>query len=144
MRNKNKPVDRRRQQRFDVRNSAFVLLGPDSTKLGALIDISMGGLSFNHMARKPPSNELYELDIFLIDQDFYLQQVPFNIVWDCPTEENPLSSITMRRCGVQFGQMTHTQMSQLEYFIQAHCKTKPVDDYSAVKDLSQNQQSLYL
>ena len=118
MRNKNKPVQRRKQQRFQVRNDAFVLLGPDSTKLGALRDISMGGLSFSHMARRPPSNELYELDIFLIDQDFHLEQVPFKTVWDLATEENPFSSITMRRCGVQFGQMTHTQMSQLEYFVQ--------------------------
>jgi hypothetical protein len=113
-------VERRRHKRMEVRDGAFVLLGPDSTKLGRMIDISLGGLAFSHMARERPSNELFELDMFIIDGDFYLERVPFETISDLKTLENPFSSITMRRSGVRFGELTHDQLSLLENFIQNH------------------------
>jgi hypothetical protein len=113
-----RPVEQRRYKRFQVRDGAFVLLGPDSTKLGRIIDISAGGLAFSHMARARPSNDLRELDVFLIDADFYLSDVPFSTVSDFRTYENPFSSITMRRWGVQFGELNSNQRAELEYFIQ--------------------------
>ncbi|MBW2567043.1 MAG: hypothetical protein JRE24_09295, partial [Deltaproteobacteria bacterium] len=79
-----------------------------------------GGLSFSHMARERPSSELYELDIFIIDSDFYLERVLFEGISDFNTHENPFSSITMRRSGVRFGELGHNQVSQLEHFIQNH------------------------
>jgi hypothetical protein len=114
------PVEQRRYERFQVRDGAFVLLGPGSTKLGRIIDISTGGLSFSHMARARPSDDLFELDLFLIDTDFYLSEIPFSTVSDFKTHENPFSSITMRRCGVQFGELNASQRAELEYFIQNH------------------------
>ena len=143
MRNTKKPVEQRKLKRFQVWDDAFVLLGPDSTKLGAAIDISTHGLSFSHIGRKAPSSELFELDLFLIDRDFYLERVPFKTVWDVQTEENPFSSITMRRCGVKFGELTNTQVSQLGYFIQNHATAKALNTYSTVKKPTQGRQQLY-
>lgn len=115
-----KLVERRKYKRMEVRDGAFVLLGPHSTKLGRIVDIGMGGLGYSHMGRERPSSELFELDIFIIDSDFYLERLSFETVWDMKTHENPFSSITMRRSGVQFGEIGHEQVSQLEYFIQNH------------------------
>ena len=113
-------VEKRKHKRMEVKDGAFVLLGPHSTKLGRIIDIGMGGLSFSHMARERPSSELYELDIFIIDSDFYLERVLFEAISDFKTHENPFSPITMRRSGVRFGELGHNQVSQLEHFIQNH------------------------
>ena len=113
-----KLVERRKYKRMQVRDDAFVLLGPNSTKLGRIIDIGIGGLAFSHMARERPSSELFELDIFIIDSDFYLERVLFETISDFKTHENPFSSITMRRSGVRFGELGHNQVSQLEHFIQ--------------------------
>lgn len=113
-------VERRKHERMEVRDGAFVLLGPDSTKLGRMIDISLGGLAFSHMARERLSNALFELDMFIIDGDFYLEQIPFETISDFKTVENPFSSITMRRSGVRFGALTRDQLSLLENFIQNH------------------------
>jgi len=110
----NNPDEQRRHRRLQARDGAFVLLGPDSTKLGRIIDISRSGLAFSHMARTRPSNDL------LIDKDFYLSEVPFQTVWDVKTHENPLSSITMRRCGVQFGDLNSSQQTELDNFMQNH------------------------
>jgi c-di-GMP-binding flagellar brake protein YcgR len=116
----NNPDEQRRNRRLQARDGAFVLLGPDSTKLGRIIDISSGGLAFSHMARTRPSDDLVELDLFLIDTDFYLSEVPFQTVWDVKTHENPFSSITMRRCGVQFGDLNSIQQTELDNFIHNH------------------------
>ncbi|MEE9567072.1 MAG: PilZ domain-containing protein [Desulfobacteria bacterium] len=124
-------VEQRQHKRFEVREGAFILLGTDSTKLGRIIDISMGGLAFSYMARARPPNELFELDIFLIDSEFYFDKVPFETISDFKTRENPFSSITMRRCGVQFGALTYSQISQLEYFIQNYTLGEAQANHSA-------------
>ena len=116
----NNSVEQRRHRRFRVRDGAFVLLGPDSTKLGRVVDICEGGLAFNHMARARPSADLFELDLFLIDEDFYVSEIPFLSVWDIKVHENPFSSVTLRRCGIQFGQLNATQQSDIDYFIENH------------------------
>ena len=113
-------VEHREYERYQVREGAFVLLGPDSTKLGRIVDVSMGGLGFSHMARTSPSSQLFELDMFLIDSDFYLNSMPYEVISDFKTYNNPFSSISMRRCGVKFGALSNSQIFQLEHFIQTH------------------------
>ncbi len=113
-----KTGEQRKHKRFRPGIGAFVLLGPDSTKLGRIIDVSLGGLAFSHMASARPPNELSELDMFLIDADFYLEKLPYTIVSDFQTFDNPFGSITMRRCCVQFGELTQHQKSQVAHFVQ--------------------------
>ena len=117
-------VERRKHKRFKVQGSAFVVLGappwPHSTKVGQIIDMSMHGLAFSYIADEGQSNSSFELGIFLADNSFHLRQIPFETISDVKTNEVPLSSITMRRRGVQFGELTHNQISQLEYFIRNH------------------------
>jgi hypothetical protein len=113
-------VEHREYERYQVREGAFVLLGPDSTKLGRIVDVSVGGLAFSHMARTSPSSELFELDMFLIDSDFYLNSMPYEVISDFKTYNNPFSSISMRRCGVKFGALSNSQIFQLEHFIQTY------------------------
>jgi hypothetical protein len=50
----------------------------------------------------------------------YLDEVPFKIVSDFETNDDPLSFSTTRRCGVRFGKFRRKQVSQFEYFIQNH------------------------
>ena len=116
--------ERRKHKRFQVRNGAFVVLGtppwPHSTKVGQIVDMSMGGLAFSYIAEQEPSNGSFELCIFLADSSFHLRKIPFETISDLETDEVPFSSITMKRSGVQFGELTPNQISQLKYFIQSH------------------------
>jgi len=119
-------VERRRHKRFKVRDGAFVVLMPPSTKLGQIIDISSGGLAFRYLSmeersKEERSNNLSNLDIFLTDNSFYLEEVPVINVSDFQIAGKfPFSSITTRRQGVQFRELTHNQISRLEYFIRNH------------------------
>ena len=119
MSNRKQLAEQRENKRFQVPKGALAVLRPDYIKVGQIINISVGGLEFRCSGSEGPSNAS-ELDIFLAGRAFYLYKVPFQTVWDFVTNEMPSSSINMKVCGLQFGDLTPHQISQLEYFIQAY------------------------
>ena len=116
---KKKSVERRKHKRIRVKSGAFVGVGPHFNQVGPLVDISTGGLAFCYMARKKQPNGL-SLDIFLTDGDFYLSYVPFKALSDSEIRNNTAGYTPTRRCRVQFGDLTESQLSQLEHFIEDH------------------------
>lgn len=121
MTNRKDIVERRKNNRFQVKIGAFVALRPHHTKLGQISDIGMGGLSFHYMANEELSNREFDLlDIVVTGSDFSLEKVPFETVSDFKINKVPFSSITIKRCSVKFGDLTENQRSQLEYFIHDH------------------------
>ena len=113
-------VERRKHKRFEVPIGAFVAFRPRDTRLGEIIDISAGGLAFRYLATKEPLNGSCKLKIFPTEGDSYLNDVLFKTITDFGTYEIPFTSITMRRSGVQFGELTDNQMSQLQRFIHSN------------------------
>lgn len=124
--NKKELVDRRKHKRLQAQDGAFVLLSPDSAILGHIVEISMGGLAFLYITSGTPPNGSSELEILLAEQlvadhSFHFDKVPFKSISDFAIpNELSLGSITIRRRGVQFGELTHNQTSALEYFIRNH------------------------
>jgi hypothetical protein len=110
-------VERRKYRRFQVPIGAFIVLGPDSTKLGRIIDVTMAGLGFHHIDRKEPWDGLCELDMFHVDNGFYLKKVPFQTIWDLEAKKGFFGVLTTRRSGIQFGELTYRQRAELEHFI---------------------------
>jgi hypothetical protein len=110
-------VERRKHKRFHVPIDACVALKSDCIEVGQVIDIGKGGLAFRYMPRQERSNGSIELDIFLADRRFCLSKVPFQAVSELETHEIDVGP-SIKRCGVKFGELTHRQISHLEYFIQ--------------------------
>jgi hypothetical protein len=79
----------------------------------------MGGLAFRYLDSGGPSKPS-ELDIFLAGRTFYLYKLSFEIVWDLRTDEMHSNSMNTKVSGLQFGDLTPHQISQLEYFIQRY------------------------
>ena len=115
-----KPKEHRKHKRFQARKGAFAGVRPDYHRLGQIVDICMGGLAFRYMAAKRASNTSHEMEIFLTSGDFLIVGLPFKTVSDIETEQLPFSSLAVRRCGVQFGELTDREMTQLEYFIRKY------------------------
>ena len=114
-------AERREGGRFEVEDGAFVLLGPRSSLLGQIIEISLGGLSFLYTTAKEPPKDPSELDILLADHSFYFDKIPCSIVSDFEIRhELSMGSKTIRRCSVSFGELSKDQKLQLEYFIRNH------------------------
>lgn len=113
-----KHVERRKYTRFRTRNGALIELRPQRGKLGEIIDISKGGLAFRYIDIGDRPQGSFELDIFLKETNFRLEKVPAKTISDFRTTRYfPFSSTKTRRQGVQFGELTQKQISQLEHFI---------------------------
>jgi len=119
-----KIVERRKHKRFQVEDGKFAVLRrpwPHPTTLGQIIDISMGGLAFRYIAGEERSHQPSELEILWADCSFRLDKIPFETISDFKTaNEVAYSFTTTRRCGVEFGELTLNQVSELEYFTQKY------------------------
>ena len=118
MKKTNGQVERRKHTRFKVKG-AYVILRPYDKKLGTIVDISIHGLTCDYFCGEDPSTKSTTLDIFT-NGDFRLFGVPCRTISDFETLRTPLPSVRKRRCGVEFGDLTRSQISQLEYFIEKY------------------------
>ena len=125
-------TDRRKDTRFSAKTGAFIVLRPDYTKLGQIIDVSAGGLAFRYMASEKSTIHSAEMDIFIGNNGFHLARIPFETVSDVETgHDSPFSSITMRRSSVKFGRLTDSQMAELTHFIQNYTIQDPEAVYAS-------------
>jgi len=111
-------AERRKYRRFRVQNGSFAALCPQFNILGQIMDVSTGGLSFRYVASEERSKESSQLSILLTDGSFCFDKIPFEAVWDTPMpREFSFGAITLRQCGVHFGELTHGQKLDLQYFM---------------------------
>ena len=108
--------ERRQSQRYLVKGRAVAVLSPNHILPYQIIDISRDGLAFSYHGQQKWDDELLQLELY-DDENLFLDKIPIRIVSDCPLDE---SSRDLRRCGVQFGELTPSQEAQLEYFLQKH------------------------
>ncbi len=111
--------ERRAYKRYNALDGSFAAISPNSFKLGQIIDISKGGLAFQYIQTNRNSKyNTEEKYIFLSSKGYYVHGIPFKTVADIPIPtDNPFSSITMRRCSIQFGEMEFEQKVELENYI---------------------------
>jgi hypothetical protein len=114
--------ERRKTVRFLPQTETYVALRPDFTKLGRLIDISRGGLSFQYISSKVEGRGPTQLDLFTGNNGFYLPTLRCKIIYDIPLPEKSASAppLERRRCGLEFGEATEAQVAQLELYLANH------------------------
>jgi len=116
-----KIVERRKHKRFRVQDGAFAVLTPHFYNWGQIIDISRGGLAFCYTGKELPPNISCDLGISLANIGFYLGKLAFRAISDFEIgNEVAYNLTTIRRCGVEFGELTLNQISELECFIRNH------------------------
>jgi hypothetical protein len=100
---------------------AFAVIKSKPIKMGQITNISNDGLAFHYIDRQDGSNSLFKMDILYAGKAFYLDRLLFKPVFDIAVETDiPINPFTIRKCGVQFGELNNRQRSQLEYFICNH------------------------
>ena len=96
-----------------------------SHKSGELLDISRGGLCFQYLHKPNPAGDVstsLKIDIFIVNNGYYLPKVPCKLIYDEKKEETALfrMSLEFRRCGLEFGELSKEQNSQLELYLNNH------------------------
>jgi hypothetical protein len=123
--NMGKITERRKHRRFQAKDSAFVVSVPfgSSEKIGRVINVSRGGLLFRYVGGENKLNELCRLDIFVKGGSFYLENLLAKTISDVEIDHGTVWIFApMRRCAVEFGELSDNQISLLESFIQNHIK----------------------
>jgi hypothetical protein len=83
-----------------------------------MLDVSERAASFRYIPYED-LNGFIEIDIVTQDLEFALEGVPFKVIPD--TNFTDLSSsFKLKRCGVEFGPLIHSQKSLLEEFIRKY------------------------
>lgn len=119
-------TEQRKNIRFLVDDNIIVAIRNGVTKIGKLKDISLRGLSFEHIYEEDLSGEPLKSDIFLLGaKEFPLSKIPCKVVYNIPMpipseyEEFIIHFVT-RRCGVQFEALNEIQMTQLNFFLKTY------------------------
>lgn len=111
-------ADRRAHRRYRASDGAYAALSPDSSKVGPIVDISMHGLCFRYIVHDDQPKEPVETHIYVGDNGFYLEKMPYETVEDVEiVNPSSLSSLIMRQRRVRFVDLTANQRAQLQYFI---------------------------
>ena len=119
--NTEKIVERRAHKRFLVQEGAYALLKNNSSKLGQIKNISKGGLAFSYIVDGEQMHELFKVDIFISNRGFYLKDIPSKKISDFHIDNKlPFSTFSIRQAGIQFNELNHSQLSQLDNFMRDH------------------------
>lgn len=114
-------VERRKNKRYKAVEGAYAAISPNSHKLGQIIDISMGGLSFKYIdtsVEDKESGTLPEETIFLSSMGYYVGDLPFKTVSDYEVTNAPsFSSMKVRKRHVQFTDLSFKQLFDLDYYL---------------------------
>src|SRR4030042_979516 len=121
--------DKRKDKRFLVGEEVIVALRNSSSRVGRVKDISMGGLSFEHIYDEDLGGDLSKSDVSLWVDNYSMADIPCKVVYDIPISEPPeydylTVHFSTRRCGVQFGKLTENQETQLNFLLKTHAKGK--------------------
>ena len=121
-------AERRKHERFKVKNGAIAIISPSNVlattqKHCQILNISKGGLALRYIIRDGESNESVELDVLFI-QDIcftFLKSLPFKSVWTSHSaSRSSISKLRIEQQGVEFGEMTPQQESQRDLFLQKY------------------------
>ncbi len=114
-------VEKRRYKRYLPPEGTVALVGEPLTILGTIMDLSESGLSFRYIQKKRQPFELSQLDILYSDKLIYIDHIPFRAVFDIELPDISVSHIfRLRRCGIQFKQLTERQSYLLKHLICNH------------------------
>lgn len=114
-------VERRKNKRYKAVEGAYAAISPNSHKLGQVIDISMGGLSFKYIDTSSDDiqeDSISKETIFLSSMGYYVGDLPFKTIADYEVTNAPsFSSMKVRKRHVQFTDLSFKQLFDLDYYL---------------------------
>jgi hypothetical protein len=122
-------MGRREHPRFQIKEHAFVVLDRQSSRLGEIVDICLGGVAVRYLVGADGQlGDTRQIDIMMGINNFYLEQVPVTKVADRLEKEAFFMATTVTRIAVLvFGDLTSEQKCSLSSFISRHadCQQPP-------------------
>jgi hypothetical protein len=135
MKNTERPVEKRSHNRLQAKDGVYAIINYKPTIFCQIINISKDGMAVRYSSNGKQSSLPSELDIFIMDSNFYIEKIQIKIVSDFEIGDNsPFSSQTNRQRCFQFGKMKSSQHFQLDYLLQNYTKKRCSDKDSRQSD----------
>jgi hypothetical protein len=116
-----KKIERREHKRFLVQEGVYALIKNNSSKLGQIKNVSRGGLAFSYIVNEEQMHESFNVDIFISGQGFCLKNIPSKKISNFHIDNKlPFTTFAIRQVGIQFDELNHSQLSQIDNFIREH------------------------
>jgi len=118
--------EKRKFNRQEPRISAYAAVGGAFTWVGEILDVSPGGMAFQYVMYRDFNEEKKDsAAIFIPNDGFRLDNLPCAVLYDIPAKTGDPemdTSVAVKRCGVQFKDLTEHQAEQLQFFIEHYSK----------------------
>lgn len=124
-------IERRKQERFWVQDGGFAVPRTACAKIGRIIDISRKGLAVRYIGEKDWLNGSSQVDILLVDNNYYLPKIQTQMISDCKlNNEASVCGTKERRCSLQFKNLSDHQIVKIAQFITKFTAGKVLDYHS--------------
>ncbi|MFH0726575.1 MAG: PilZ domain-containing protein [Pseudomonadota bacterium] len=115
--------EQRKTIRFKPRKRIFAALGSDLSQVGKIIDVSLGGVSFEFISDLEAGEEKTHVDIFTLDDGLRLTGLPCSLIYQLSESLPHLKGKTeeafkARRCGLKFDHLRREQWCNLSELIE--------------------------
>ena len=111
-------AERRRYPRYKVIDVSVVV---GERRLGHIMDMSLGGLSFSYISLGRRDAGPVDLGIVFGPDGHYLDKLPCRMISEAVlSKEKPLSPIVIHRRSLEFIDLSGEQKEKLSRFIKAH------------------------
>jgi len=116
-------VEQRKYRRFSVKEGTLVF--NNTTDVGEIIDISMGGLSFTCPEMPDESTSSFDVDILFGEDEYYTGKIQCNKLMHHSASSDLFGSQEKgKRFSIEFGDLTPKQRLHLEHIIQSYTNHK--------------------
>ena len=109
----------RKHKRYHVQEGLTVAIDPESFPGDQIVNIGLGGLTFNWVDRGQLLSDRFKIDLFL-DGKLYLEKLKVKLVSNIEAGDISYSSKNIRRISVQFLSLTPVQEFDLKALIKSH------------------------
>lgn len=115
--------NRRKEARFSVSDSVYVVINTEPQTLGQMVEISTSGLAFTFVDLNEASKRLSEqatlrMDLFAGGKGFFIKDLACRLVSKIENvSDQSLSSLTIKRVGVEFEHLTLPQQVQVNHLV---------------------------
>jgi hypothetical protein len=117
------PKEQRKHKRFSLKEWVSGFCRTSFFGVGTLVDIGRGGVAFQYVQPSGDDWDLLtgsiELDLFKSEPSRNVIGIDCNVVYDtaAPWEIGVFGNYQLRRCGVEFGELSSDQSAELDSFI---------------------------
>ena len=120
----NTAENRRKEVRFSVSDSVYVVVNTEPQTMGQMVEISTSGLAFTFVDLNAVSKRLSEqaklrVDLFAGGKGFFIKDLACRLVSKIENiSSQAISSLTIKRVGVEFEALTLPQQVQINHLVQ--------------------------